>query len=85
MLNDDLIAAVQAGDFNIWAIETVEEALEILTGIPAGKLNGDGDYPDDSMHGRVPSVCVDLHDTRRIMTTRDDDEDDDDEDERVTA
>lgn len=86
MLNDDLIAAVQAGDFNIWAIETVEEALEILTGIPAGKLNGDGDYPDDSVHGRVQARL------RRFARHKkdhdddeDDDEDDDDEDERVTA
>lgn len=86
MLNDDLIAAVQAGDFNIWAIETVEEALEILTGIPAGKLDGDGDYPDDSVHGRVQARL------RRFARHKkdhdddeDDDEDDDDEDKRVTA
>lgn len=76
MLNDDLIAAVEVGDFNIWAIETVEEALELLTGVAAGKPNGDGDYPDDSVHGRVQAR---LHQFARHKKDHDDDEDDEDE------
>jgi predicted ATP-dependent protease len=36
MLNDEVVAAVTAGTFHIWSIETIEEGIEILTGMKAG-------------------------------------------------
>ncbi|CAD7774925.1 hypothetical protein DMNBHIDG_01025 [Candidatus Methanoperedenaceae archaeon GB37] len=48
MLKEDIIEAVKKGDFSIWAVETIEQAIEIMTGKPAGKLQPDGKYPEGS-------------------------------------
>ncbi|MBI4446612.1 MAG: AAA family ATPase [Acidobacteria bacterium] len=53
MLKDEVIEAVREGKFHIYAISTIDEGLEILTGVPAGALQADGTYPPDSIHGRV--------------------------------
>ena len=37
MLRRDVVDAVKAGQFQIYAIETVDQAIELLTGVPAGK------------------------------------------------
>jgi ATP-dependent Lon protease len=40
MLGDDVVAAVRAGRFHVWAIDRIEEALRILTGLPAEEVMG---------------------------------------------
>ena len=44
-LNDEVIKAVKDGTFHIYAIKTVDEGIELLTGVPAGKKNKNGQYP----------------------------------------
>ena len=44
-LNDEIIDAVKKGKFHIYAISTIAEGIEILTGVPAGKKNKDGKFP----------------------------------------
>jgi predicted ATP-dependent protease len=53
MLRADVVAAVRAGRFAVWAVSTVDEALELLTGLPAGVPGEDGSYPADTVNGRV--------------------------------
>ena len=53
MLKKSVIAAVDKGEFAIWQVATVEEGIEILTGTPAGTLDAEGNYPKDSVYGRV--------------------------------
>ncbi|MGZ8650420.1 MAG: Lon protease family protein, partial [Solirubrobacteraceae bacterium] len=53
MLAPDVVDAVADGRFHVWAISTVDEALQLLTGIPAGRPGPDGSYPEASVHGRV--------------------------------
>ena len=43
-LNDEVIKAVKDGLFHIYAIKTVDEGIELLTGVPAGKKNKNGEY-----------------------------------------
>ncbi|NLK51294.1 MAG: AAA family ATPase [Syntrophomonadaceae bacterium] len=50
MLDDEVIEAVQAGRFHIWAIKNVDEGLEILTGVRAGVKEKDGKFPQDTVH-----------------------------------
>ena len=38
-LNDEVVDAVKEGKFHIYAISTIDEGIEILTGVPAGKKN----------------------------------------------
>lgn len=49
MLRADIVKAVEKGEFHIWAIDHVVEAIEIFTGKPAGVLTDDGSYPVDTI------------------------------------
>jgi lon-related putative ATP-dependent protease len=53
MLRRDVIEAVRQGQFHIYAIDHVDQGLELLTGMPAGQRAPDGTYPADTVHGRV--------------------------------
>lgn len=44
-LEDEIIEAVKKGKFHIYAISTIEEGIEILTGVPAGKKDKNGKFP----------------------------------------
>ncbi|RKZ98322.1 MAG: ATP-dependent protease [Gammaproteobacteria bacterium] len=53
MLNQDVIDAVAAGDFQIHAVETVDQALFLLTDIDIGVCDSQGQYPDGSFNALV--------------------------------
>ncbi len=53
MLRPDVVAAVAAGRFNVWAVDTVDAALELLSGVPAGERDDAGSYPRESVNGRA--------------------------------
>lgn len=53
MLKEEVVEAVREGKFHIWSVETVEEGIEILTGVPAGERQPDGSYPEGTINGRV--------------------------------
>ena len=53
MLRPDVVDAVKDGKFRIFAIETIDEGIEILTGIPAGGRKDDGTFPEGTVHGLV--------------------------------
>lgn len=44
-LNDEVIESVKNGKFHVYAIDTVEQGIEILTGVPAGKKDKNGGFP----------------------------------------
>ena len=50
VLKEEVIEAVEQGLFNIYAVSTVEEGIEILTGVEAGKLTPEGVYPKGSIN-----------------------------------
>ncbi|MDA1061943.1 MAG: AAA family ATPase [Chloroflexi bacterium] len=52
-LRPDVAAAIAAGRFHVWAAETIEQGIEVLTGVPAGARDEHGAYPPDSIFGRV--------------------------------
>lgn len=53
MLKAAVRQAVQEGKFHIWAVNTVEEGIEILSGMPAGHRGDDGQYEAGSFFARV--------------------------------
>ncbi|HUY90652.1 MAG TPA: ATP-binding protein [Pirellulales bacterium] len=53
MLRDDVLQAAAAGRFHVYAIRTVDEALSLLTGLPAGERDASSEYPPDTVNGRV--------------------------------
>lgn len=53
VLKEEVIQAVEEGKFHIYAIRDVDEGIEILTGVPAGKKQEDGTYPEGTVNDRV--------------------------------
>ena len=53
MLHRDVVEAVDAGQFHIYPVTSIEEGIELLTGVPAGIPDEEGAYPEDSVFGQV--------------------------------
>ncbi|WP_286934232.1 S16 family serine protease, partial [Aminobacterium sp. UBA4834] len=58
MLSQEVLDAVSEGNFHIWAVDTIDQGIEILTGKPAGAPDEQGVYPEDSIHGLVKKQLV---------------------------
>jgi len=65
MLRDDIVAAADAGKFSIYPIATIDEGIEVLTGMPAGSREGADPFPEGSINRRVEDRLVALADARR--------------------
>lgn len=53
MLRQDVVAAVAAKQFHIYPMQTIDEGIELLTGVEAGEVGENGRYPTNSINGRV--------------------------------
>lgn len=53
MLRQEVLDAVEAGKFRVWAVGIVDEALGILTGLEAGEQGADGRFPEGSLNAKV--------------------------------
>jgi predicted ATP-dependent protease len=53
VLRPDVIQAVRAGEFKIYAVGTIDEGVEVLTGSAAGERDSQGNYPEGSVNDRV--------------------------------
>ena len=58
MLRWDVVHAAQSGQFNIYAVSTVDEALELLTDMEAGVVNEQGTYPPESFNGLIEAELL---------------------------
>lgn len=50
MLRKDVVKAVEDGKFHIWAVKTIDEGIELLTGKVAGSKDKAGKYPAGTIH-----------------------------------
>jgi hypothetical protein len=53
MLREEVIEAVAAKKFSIWSANTINDGIEILTGVAAGARGADGKFPADTVNFRV--------------------------------
>lgn len=53
MLRDDVVQAVEDGRFHIYAVETIADGIELLTGVPAGEMDEEGNYPEGSIGRKI--------------------------------
>ena len=53
MLREDVVEAVESGKFHIYAIDTVDDGVELLMGMPAGKRDKRGNFPRNSVNYHV--------------------------------
>ncbi len=59
-LNREVIAAVEEGKFAVYGVDTIEQALELLIGVPAGERGPEGDFPPESIYGRTAARLNEL-------------------------
>jgi lon-related putative ATP-dependent protease len=67
MLRHDVVQAVREDRFRIYAVSTIDEGIELLTGMPAGARGDDGRFPADSINGRVERRLSAFADTARAF------------------
>lgn len=65
MLRERVVSAAANARFHIYPVATIEEGIELLTGVPAGSRGEDGRYPADSVFGRVEARLEAFDDARR--------------------
>lgn len=73
MLRDEVVEAVKDGKFHIWSVKTIDEGIEILTGVKAGTRKKTGGYPKNTINGLVDDKLKELVD--QLMAFGKDDED----------
>ena len=70
MLREDIVAAAKAGKFRVFPIETIDQGIEVLTGVPAGVQGKNGRYPADTINGRVQARLDEFAATARHFAHR---------------
>jgi lon-related putative ATP-dependent protease len=68
MLRQDVVKAVDAGQFHIYPVEMVDQGIEILTGVPAGERDEEGNYPEGSINRLVETRLAELAEKRAEFT-----------------
>jgi len=69
MLRDDVVEAVRDSRFTILTVETIDDALELVSGLPAGLAGADGTFPADSVNGRVVAGLLRFAERAREFAT----------------
>jgi lon-related putative ATP-dependent protease len=71
MLKSEVQAAVKAGRFRIWAVKTIVEGIEILTGVPAGERADDRVFPEGSINRLAEERLIAFAEARRRFARSD--------------
>jgi lon-related putative ATP-dependent protease len=65
MLRKDVIDAVKEGAFHVYSIKTIDQGIELLTDVEAGQADGEGQYPADTVNGKVQKRLMEFAQKRR--------------------
>jgi predicted ATP-dependent protease len=60
MLRQDVVDAVAAGRFAVYPIATIDEGIEVLTGVPAGQRDAEGHYPEGTVNRKVEDRLAEM-------------------------
>jgi len=64
MLRRDVVQAAEEGQFHIYPVEAIDQGIELLTGIPAGEPDEEGNYPEGTINGLVQAELIRLAEQR---------------------
>jgi predicted ATP-dependent protease len=70
MLRNDVVEAVEQGQFHVYPVATIDQGIEILTGVPAGERNEEGNYPEGSVNAMVEQRLVEMAEKRRAFSAK---------------
>ena len=65
MLRSDVVNAVKEKQFNVYAVETVDQVMELLTGKAAGNADDNNMFPADSINGMVQNQLIEMNHKRQ--------------------
>ena len=68
MLKQPVIDAVAEGNFEIFAVNHIDECMQILTGLEAGKRDADGHFPDESINQRINQRLTGMAEKQRSFS-----------------
>ena len=71
MLRADVVEAVKAGKFHIYSVSSIDEGIEVLTGVAAGARQADGSYPDGTINDRVQKKLQQFTELQKKLTAGD--------------
>ena len=75
MLREDVVKGVEEGKFHIYSVSTIDQGIEILTGVTAGERNEEGSWPEGTINSLVEEQLYGLSEKLRhgvpIITTED--------------
>lgn len=74
MLRQDVVDAVEEGRFHIYAVETINQGIELLTGMEAGERDEENKFPEGTLNHRVEQRLVQLAEKRREFARAGEDE-----------
>jgi lon-related putative ATP-dependent protease len=60
VLHPDVVEAVGEGKFHIYAVETIDQGIELLTGVPAGEADEEGNYPEGTVNYLVQQRLLEM-------------------------
>ncbi|MGI9452150.1 MAG: Lon protease family protein [Geminicoccaceae bacterium] len=65
MLSQKVVDAANEGKFHIYAVDRIDQGIELLTGMPAGERGADGRFPEGSINARVEERIRGFAEARR--------------------
>jgi len=71
MLRPDVVEAAAAGDFHVYPVETIDDGIELMTGVEAGTRDEQDAFPDDTINGRVEAQLRTFAEQRRAFAQTD--------------
>lgn len=70
MLKEEIVEAAKAGKFRIYPVNSIDEGIEVLTGVPAGKRKEDGTYPEGTVNYLVDKRLREMAETIKEYSGR---------------
>jgi lon-related putative ATP-dependent protease len=67
MLKEEIVEVARAGQFHVWPVNTIDEGIEILTGVQAGRRIEDGNFEQDTVNARVDQRLRQLAETMKAF------------------
>lgn len=64
MLRHDVVEAIADEKFHVYPVETIDQGIELLTGLPAGERDEEGNYPEGSINALVQQRLAELAEQR---------------------
>jgi predicted ATP-dependent protease len=74
VLRRDVVQAVQDGKFHIYAVETIDQGISLLTGVPAGEADAEGNYPEGSVNFLVQQKLLEMAEEKASEQEKDEED-----------